>query len=227
MKKGFTLSELLITLGIIGVVAALATPTLVKLKPDDAKGKFLKAHNVLSNMTADIVSDSSLYMTDFNDLGQPTCAGIGCNEIPDYIDNEDASDLIGNVSSGAKFGALLALRLNVDKDDVTKTSTGVTFTTTDGIEWEITSNSSNVSVNGYSLTTEENEVVIDINGEDKGKNCEYSTSCKTPDQFKFKVDTYGNVSAEDAMGKAYLKNSSNMKANDEDRDEAKKLLGEK
>lgn len=227
MKKGFTLAELLITIAIVGVVAALATPTIVKLKPDETKGLYLKAHNILANTTVDIVSDTSLYMTEYNTSEQAVCTGLGCNKMPDYIDNEDASELINTDASGTKFGSLLALRLDVDKDDVETADNSVTFTTTDGIEWKITSKEGSVAPNGLNLKTEENEVVIDINGEDKGKNCEYSSTCKNPDKFKFKVDNNGNVTPQDALGKAYLKNSTNMKASDEDKKEADKLLNTK
>lgn len=211
MKKGFTLAELLITLGIIGVVAAISLPTLVKLRPNETKGKFLKAHNVIVNMTGDIITDPSLYMTEFDSSGEVNCTGLGCNKIPDYIDNEEAAELIDTNYTGAKYGSLLALRLDISKDDVTVDSNKVTFTTTDGMSWEVSSTAGTVNANGRDLKTETNEIIVDTNGPNEGKNCIYSNTCKNPDQFKFKVDTYGNVTSEDTMGQDYLKDSSNMR----------------
>lgn len=50
MKKGFTLSEVLITLGIIGVVAAITLPSLVANYQKNVLTKqFLKAYNILQN----------------------------------------------------------------------------------------------------------------------------------------------------------------------------------
>lgn len=51
LKKGFTLAEVLITLGIIGVVAALTIPTLMsKYRSIVFKAQFNKAYSVLSQV---------------------------------------------------------------------------------------------------------------------------------------------------------------------------------
>ena len=58
MKKGFTLAEVLITLGIVGVVASMTLPTLnnnVQKQTYEAGAK--KAYNILSNAV-------SMYMLD-------------------------------------------------------------------------------------------------------------------------------------------------------------------
>ena len=58
MKKGFTLAEVLITLGIVGVVASMTLPTLnnnVQKQTYEAGAK--KAYNILSNAV-------SMYMVD-------------------------------------------------------------------------------------------------------------------------------------------------------------------
>lgn len=53
MKKGFTLAEILITLGIIGVVAAMTMPTLIQKQQDkEAVVKVKRAYNILSNAYA-------------------------------------------------------------------------------------------------------------------------------------------------------------------------------
>ena len=51
IKKGFTLQELLITLAIIGVVAAIVGPGIVGLMPSKSKAMYLKAYNILTNQT--------------------------------------------------------------------------------------------------------------------------------------------------------------------------------
>lgn len=61
MKKGFTLAEVLITLGIIGLVAAMTIPTLmINLKARRLKSQFMKAHSTVAQayklMLADDVS---------------------------------------------------------------------------------------------------------------------------------------------------------------------------
>ncbi len=57
MKKGFTLAEVLITLAIIGVVAALTIPAVVKnYKEQEAVAKLKKAYSTLANTTNLIIS---------------------------------------------------------------------------------------------------------------------------------------------------------------------------
>ena len=52
MKKfGFTLSELLITVGIVGVVAALTAPAVSNIMPDRNKMMFMKNYKELTTIT--------------------------------------------------------------------------------------------------------------------------------------------------------------------------------
>jgi len=56
MKKGFTLAEVLITLGIIGVVAALTIPTLMNnMNKADLQAKFKKANALINTVINQIV----------------------------------------------------------------------------------------------------------------------------------------------------------------------------
>ncbi len=49
MKKGFTLAEVLITLAVIGVVAALTIPSVVKnYRETELKSQFKKAYNIIN-----------------------------------------------------------------------------------------------------------------------------------------------------------------------------------
>lgn len=58
MKKAFTLAEVLITLGIIGVVAALTMPSLMaNYKKSVAKNQFKKTYSTLTNAFNQTVQD--------------------------------------------------------------------------------------------------------------------------------------------------------------------------
>ena len=58
MKNGFTLSEILITLGIIGVVAAITLPTLInKIQEKQFHSKFKKAYATFSQAAQKIYND--------------------------------------------------------------------------------------------------------------------------------------------------------------------------
>ena len=68
MKKGFTLAEVLITLGIIGVVAAMTMPVIISnYKKQEIKTGFKKAYSAISQA----------YNLAFYDLGFPTNCHYG------------------------------------------------------------------------------------------------------------------------------------------------------
>lgn len=69
MKKGFTLAEILITLGIIGIVAAMTIPTLVtKVQKHIYYTQFMKARSVIENALR-------LYANDHNcPASDPLCS---------------------------------------------------------------------------------------------------------------------------------------------------------
>ena len=48
-KTGFTLAELLITLGIIGVIVAILVPAVNNAMPDENKAMYLKTYDTLSD----------------------------------------------------------------------------------------------------------------------------------------------------------------------------------
>lgn len=57
-NRGFTLAEILITLGIVGVVAALTIPNLItSYKAHQYKSKFLKVYSTLSQVTLNMKED--------------------------------------------------------------------------------------------------------------------------------------------------------------------------
>ena len=62
MKRfGFTLSELLISIAIIGVIAAFVAPAVSDLMPDKNKSKVLKYNAVINNFLIDTFNDPSQY----------------------------------------------------------------------------------------------------------------------------------------------------------------------
>ena len=66
MKKfGFTLSELLITVGIVGVVAALTAPAVSNIMPDKNKMMFMKNYKELTTITEKLLQDPELYYTTY------------------------------------------------------------------------------------------------------------------------------------------------------------------
>ena len=66
-KKVFTLAEVLVTLGVLGVVAAITMPTLIGgTKPKELEAQFKKAHSLLSQVLVSVVNEKSFKISSGN-----------------------------------------------------------------------------------------------------------------------------------------------------------------
>jgi prepilin-type N-terminal cleavage/methylation domain-containing protein len=214
MKKGgFTLAEILVTLGIIAVLAAITMPLLGSITPDKKKVMVIKYQKVLSDLASEIATNLS-YSWIPSDT-QLYCVGFGCYDEPPV--------LLGDSYTGVnKFRDILWTKLDGEKE-----ADENYFNTTDGVRIKYTSKNPTLKMNigGIASSSEiyshqflDSIITIDVDGENEGNNCVYSSSCKKPDQFKFWINTYGKVEANDPLTAAYIKNSS--KLNDRKKDVA-------
>ena len=79
MKKiGFTLQEVLISMAIVGIVAALTVPAVMNMMPDETKTKYMKAYSALTSITNDLLSDNTIYWTEYDNAGVQRCIGMAC-----------------------------------------------------------------------------------------------------------------------------------------------------
>lgn len=103
MKKGFTLAEVLITLGIVGVVSALTLPTLINnFRAKTLETSFKKADAVLTRAMQTTMFEHGI--TRYYDFGQ-YCKGNYCTDTKasDYADlqatwREQFSGIVSEVS---------------------------------------------------------------------------------------------------------------------------------
>lgn len=225
-KKGFTLQELLITLGIIGIVAAITGPAIVGLAPDKSKTMYMKAYNTLLNETNDIMDDPSLFWPiGYNQDGIAEETGLYSSVRPQVAPYNDDEHCQGTT----KFPAILSHRLNL-AGEPEYGDDSVTFTTIDGIVW--TFNIVEVEIDtaefpdditaqslGYEIT-----LTIDVDGDDKGVNHSFDAEHMQADQFVFIIDNNGGVHAADALGMVYLQNPTDMHATKDDRSLAEQVV---
>lgn len=174
-RKAFTLTELLIALGVIGVLTAIIMPIVFNLAPDQnalmAKRAFFTTETVISDLLNDnycypkILSRSGLD----DGLGYAKCKKWGGEENQGALSNEDAA---------SKLVTLFADRLDV-RGSITNQNGKKTFQTKDGMVW--TFSHFNFVANepdSYVLLT------VDVNGE-KDPNCgQSSTSGQCLDKNK-------------------------------------------
>ena len=210
MKKlGFTLSELLITLGIIGVAAALAAPAVTNLMPDKNKMMFMKNYKELTTITEKMLNDKELYSTKYeiaerdidkdNDgdidyyMGEkyPICVGLACTS---KTTKAELGDGFGGLN---KYASLLAYYFGVEARGTA--AQGVNFQTNDGTYWFVK----------YIVLRDIYNVSISIDS--KEVTPVYSqTNNKNIKTFTLEVDKFGNVTPADSLSKAYLLNPNNM-----------------
>lgn len=191
----FSLGEVLVTLAIVGVIAALILPTIKQMQPDRQKMLFKKAYTNVERVVTEIINDDYLY---------PEATGyVG-------LDNTTSVTLNDTSYGGSnKFCKLFALKLNninSDDDDIncpygalSDGSAGTpSFTTNDGIEFYIPNTT-------FATDT---TISVDVNGE-KAPNCKYSaSSCSTPDRFEIIVSADGGIEVEGDLEKSFLKSTS-------------------
>lgn len=181
-KSGFTLSELLVALVIIGVVGAITSPIINNLLPDKNKVAVLKLHKVITDINEQLLNNPTYYYTD------GSCHGFTC--IQEAMDYKDATGV-------DKYSLLLQKHLQL-KSDVNATS----FTTIDGNVWTFDTSSANFDNPEANYTIFQ----VDIAPNKSGSTIYSASNKKNIDTFRFKVNPDGSVDGDDSLTKAYLQN---------------------
>lgn len=198
-KKGFTLQETLVTLGIIGIVAAITVPGLAKMMPNRDQQLVVKAYQTLTDLTNQMLVDPALYWSDGN------CDGLSCTNLPeegtipdDLYQNLLRLNNTGQLNMTNKYANILASYLHrINSRDANNNA----FTAADGVVWVISvfaDNAGNPSGIQVSLDTDgvlPNGNLVFANG---GNN--------VPDDpnFAFIVSPDGRVDAGDRLTRTFL-----------------------
>lgn len=222
-KNGFTLTELLITIGIVGLVATLVTPALRNIMPDKYKFKVLDYYNLIDSAASDLLADKVLYnglrvTGDVNEPFDRDCDGFECDMVPTtrYYD-EHAS-----ITNENKFQVLMQEKLGIDRD---------TNLYKDGSEWILRPAIEPQSIQGVVINEGEEgyyHIFIDLEP-DNPDSCQVSNNrvlgkkdaCSNPTQYSFIVDEYGNVSGRDLLTQVYLENATVTRSRRESLTEAR------
>lgn len=183
--KGFTLTELMIALAVIGIIVAVVTPAIMRTRPNKNKMMIKKTFYTTENIISNLINDENVY-PDMRDLckgdaesGDPK---IYCAWGFDYT--EEGMFDGEKYDAEGKFAALFKDNLNVSKDINNCTSDSITvsdrsvctkFYTTDGVLWDLhetidawTSKQDKVGTfddqtNGAGIGT----ITIDVNGDEE------------------------------------------------------------
>lgn len=166
MNKAFTLTELLVALGVIAILCAILLPVVFNLMPNQNTMMAKRAFYTVQTVVAEMLNDEACYP---DKTAAPTNPKIGFDDgegTPNCIDWNDAQP----ASPINKFYALFGSKI-----DVTIDSAG-NFKTKDGMIWRFNDehfDSPTIDSNGRltgSVDGGSIKLVVDVNGSDK-PNC--------------------------------------------------------
>jgi len=133
-KKAFTMAELLVTLSIIGVVAAITLPTIRSVMPNKYDAMRKKAEYELEQKVTELVNDDIVY-GDREDENGGISRGLRNTYYVKLGDGEDLSygkDIRDHDDAKRKFCKLLASKFELAPDSEVNCDPGAKFTSEDG-----------------------------------------------------------------------------------------------
>lgn len=185
MKKGFTLSETLVSLVVIGIIAAVLIPVLNNVRPDKDRLLYKKALYTMQNAIATAINDNTINASNTSAFwaGDEVQPQDFCNNIADTM------NVVGAVNCG-----------NIGS------STTPNFTTSNGSKWWGLGGSD--PADKFTLTGAKSTKVItvDVNG-NSGENQD------NVDQLKLKVRYDGRVTTDTSWTKENEYLSDSLKIN--------------
>ena len=187
--KGFTLTELMVAMGVIGILVAVVTPAIMKTRPNKNKMMIKKSFYTAEQIVSTLINDERLYP----DMKEICDRGVVEGEDPTKVycafgfDYDNSVRYEGETYTGnTKFADLFASRLNVNTED----ETTHIYYTTDGIKWDL-SDTVGAWTKGQDTPGKfgdqtnaagVGEILVDVNGEE-APNCRESNENCSADDF--------------------------------------------
>lgn len=187
--KGFTLTELMVAMGVIGILVAVVTPAIMKTRPNKNKMMIKKSFYTAEQIVSTLINDERLYP----DMKEICDRGVAEGEDPTKVycafgfDYDNSVRYEGETYAGnTKFADLFASRLNVKTED----ETNHIYYTTDGIKWDL-SQTVGAWTKGQDTPGKFGDqtnaagvgkITVDVNG-DEAPNCRESNENCSADDF--------------------------------------------
>ncbi len=176
-NKGYTLAETLLTILIIGILAAVTLPTIQKSMGNKLETMRIKTMYIIEQTVTQMLDDDTMYPQSNME------ASIG-------LANTNAVKINGITYQGnTKFCELFASRITKAPSSPTNcTANAKTFTSADGVDWYL-------PVSNFST---KQMIKFDVNGAEEDPNCTYNAdNCPKPDIFEYYISPMGKITEEE------------------------------
>ena len=193
-KKGFTLAEILVAVGIVAVLAALMASAFNSAKPDKTKTLYLKAYDALTTAVSAMTNDTRLYKNNYEVNGR----SYFVEEAPLLDFSAPTHTAIKDSPSGElKFAKLLSQILNGDSFDYCDGSSCKFSTKPGNLFWVVHSTKS---------TTLEDTNPSEV------KYCNKIELIINNSSFSFCVQANGDIQVLDNAGQTYINNRRSLRS---------------
>jgi len=211
--KGFTLTELMVALAVIGILVAVVTPAIMKTRPNKNKMMVKKTFYTTEQIVSSLINDDILYP----DMREACRVGVVSDDIGDDVycawgfDYVYKGDFEGETYEGEnKFGALFKSRLNVSRNSGEKdgeapndTDYYPVFFTSDGVKWDLTGTKDAWDSEKDRVGTFEKQdansagigtILVDVNGdEEPNQACTADEGTEDCDQYEIQILANGKL----------------------------------
>lgn len=214
MKKlGFTLTEMLIALTIIGIISAITAPTLRGMMPNQNKIMIKRAYNITANVVKDLIDNTTLF--------SPFDAD-GTVVLYKGFDNTNAVVHNGKTYSGStKFPDLFLDSIGATNSTTTTCTVNfkskrTTINTSYSCTSAITKNGITWFVMNPAIIDVAAFITVDVNGNKKPNCSQTDSSCSNKtsgfDRFTIQVMNDGEVllNEKDTWAKSSININSNL-----------------
>lgn len=202
--KGFTLTELMIALAVIGILVAVVTPAIMKTRPNKNKMMVKKTFYTTEQIVSTLINDERLY-PDMRDVcGEGVVPGADPNVYCAYGFDYDESVTYEGVEyeGDTKFAELFKSRLNVKRDSA---EDDLVFYTTDGVKWDLTETKGAWSAGaepGDFNTGRIGTIIIDVNGDEEPNARQSDSDEDSFDTYEIQILSNGKMRIDPADSRA-------------------------
>lgn len=184
LNKAFTLTELLVALGVIGVLCAILLPIIFNIMPNKNTIMAKRAYYTVQTIVSDLINDEACYpdltsasesekRVGFDDgFGYPNCSAWGGNDYTATIDTEG--------DPNKKFKVLFLDKLG--KTGISVAGDNTTFDTADGLQWAIHTMGYGSKNNKDALAL----ITVDTNGK-SSPNCDQAAPDGSKGSYSSKI----------------------------------------